>query len=87
MLNFVKDPPKQRGDGALHSGFFGDGKHALPDGVSAQDAMAAGTFGYPTHRVMPEFEALLSGAYKDKKYGRDGDWNYDLRKEPPWGKK
>lgn len=84
MLNFVAKPGKQRGDGSLHSGFFGDPDHALPPGIGAQEAMAAGTLGYPSHRIRPMLEELFSGEYQGTEYQRQGDWALDLRDEQPW---
>jgi hypothetical protein len=83
MLTFVSEgKQQQRGlDGSLHSGFYGDPDHPLPEGVDPLEAMAAGTMGYPTQYVEPMLDDLFGGRYSDTPYARRGDWNFDLRDE------
>lgn len=83
MHTFVSDGKQaKRGlDGALHSGFYGDEAHPLPEGVDPMVAMAAGTMGYPTQYVEPMLADLFGDRLSNTPYARRGDWNYDLRQE------
>jgi pimeloyl-ACP methyl ester carboxylesterase len=83
MLTFVSGgkQEKQGLDGSLHSGYYGDPSHPLPEGVDPLAAMAAGTMGYPTayveHMIGDMFDDRLNG----QEYKRRGDWDFDLRDE------
>lgn len=87
MHNFLKTPPEQEGDGALHSMTCSDlgldepfpMACEIPLDSNPTDLQQHGTFGYPTSVTEQLVHDLLDGGAGPHGYQHLGEWDHDLR--------